>query len=194
MRAVVGLVAAGTGLAAYRAVVTGSLTLDTGVGRSTRALGPLSVRAEAPPETVFDVIAGPYLRRTPRALADKLEVLERGSDMVLAAHRTPVRFGLVATTVETVRFRRPDRVDFRLVRGPVPHLVEQFRLRPDGAGTVLEYDGELAADFWAVGRWWGRRVGRTAGTRRCGRRSSRSALRRSGGREPPVSSEPARTG
>ena len=34
--------------------------------------------------------------------------------MVLAAHRTPVRGRLVATTVETVRFTRPGRIDFRL--------------------------------------------------------------------------------
>jgi hypothetical protein len=38
--------------------------------------------------------------------------------MVLAAHFTPITFG-VATTVETVRFERPERVDFRVVRGPV---------------------------------------------------------------------------
>jgi hypothetical protein len=44
----------------------------------------------APRETVFDLIAGPYLDRTPRALADKVRVLERGSDMVLAAHFTPL--------------------------------------------------------------------------------------------------------
>jgi hypothetical protein len=33
--------------------------------------------------------------------------------MVPAAHRTPLRFRLVATTVETVRFTRHERVDFR---------------------------------------------------------------------------------
>jgi hypothetical protein len=52
----------------------------------------------APRELVFDVIAEPYLGQTPRALAGKLRVLERGSDMVLAAHFTPLggRLGLVA--------------------------------------------------------------------------------------------------
>jgi hypothetical protein len=30
----------------------------------------------APPETVFDVIAGPYLGQTPHAMADELRVLE----------------------------------------------------------------------------------------------------------------------
>jgi hypothetical protein len=48
--------------------------------------------------------------------------------MVLAAHRTQVRDGLVATTVETVVFQRPSSVRFRLMRGPVPHVIERFEL------------------------------------------------------------------
>lgn len=157
IRAFLGAAVAG-GLG-YRLVTSGQLVLDTGVGRTLRPLGPIAVTMAAPRETVFDVIAAPYLGRTPRAMADEIEVLERGSDMVLAAHRTPVGAGIVATTVETVRFDRPDAVDFRLVRGPVPHVVERFALRPDGDGTTrLEYTGELGADFWALGRWWGARV------------------------------------
>jgi hypothetical protein len=112
----------------------------------------------APREVVFDVIAEPYLGRAPRALADKLRVLERGGDMVLAAHFTPLggRLGLVAQTVETVRFTRPERVDFRLVRGPVPHVVEAFVLseQAGGAGTRLAYDGEIGADLWRAGQRW----------------------------------------
>jgi hypothetical protein len=87
-------------------------------------------------------------------------VLERGSDMVLAAHRTPISGRLVATTVETVRFTRPERVDFRLVRGPVPHVVEQFLLTEQPFGTRLEYTGELGTDLWQVGQWWGLAVAR----------------------------------
>jgi hypothetical protein len=73
-------------------------------------------------------------------------------------HHTPVGRGLVATTVETVRFSRPETVDFRLVRGPVPHVVERFTLLTEGGDTRLEYTGELGADFWAAGRWWGGKV------------------------------------
>lgn len=54
-------------------------------------------------------------------------MLERGEDMVLAAHFTDAG-GLVATTIETVRFEPPSGVHFRLARGPVPHVVEQFVL------------------------------------------------------------------
>jgi hypothetical protein len=113
----------------------------------------------ASPDAVFDLLAAPYLGRTPRALQEKLEVWVRGTDMVLAAHHTPVGKA-IATTLETVRFERPERVEFRLVRGPVPHLAESFQLRPDEGGTELTWEGELGTDFWALGRWWGERVGR----------------------------------
>ena len=152
----------GSGLAAgaYALAVRGDLTLDVGVGRRVRALGPQEVHITAPRDVVFDVIAGPYMR-TPRAMRSKLEVLERGSDMVLAAHHTPVGFGLTATTVETVRFDRPARIEFRLVRGPVPHVVEAFDLREDGAQTTLRYTGEMGTDLWALGAAWGGLVARS---------------------------------
>jgi Polyketide cyclase / dehydrase and lipid transport len=149
--------AAGSG-AGYVLLVRGGLTLDLGIGRRVRALGPLRLAIAAPPETVFDVIAAPYLGRTPRALGAELAVLERGSDMVLAAHFTPVGRGLTTTTVETVRFERPDRVSFRLVRGPVPHVLETIELRRAAAGTELEYRGDLGTDLWRLGSWWGARV------------------------------------
>ncbi|MGW3731052.1 SRPBCC family protein [Streptomyces sp. NPDC000851] len=154
-----GLVAVGAagGVAAgYLGLVTGALPLDLGVGRRIRSLGPHSVDIAAPRETVFEVIAQPYLGRATRAMREKVVVLERGGDMVLAAHYTPVAGGrLTATTVETVRFTRPERVDFRLVRGPVPAVTEVFELAEHGPGTRLEYTGELGTDLWALGRWWG---------------------------------------
>ncbi len=149
------------GVAGYRLVVSGRLTLDFGVGRRVRPLGPLTVRIAADRETTFEVIASPYLGRTPRALGGEIEVLERGSDMVLAAHRTPVARRLVATTVETVRFDRPQTVAFRLLRGPVPHVVERFSLEEESGSTRLEYTGELGTDFWWLGGLWGAVVART---------------------------------
>jgi hypothetical protein len=149
---------AGVAAAGYVGLVTGVCPLDLGIGRRIRPLGPQLVDMAAPREVVFDVIAEPYLGRAPRALADKLRVLERGSDLVLAAHFTPLggRLGLVAQTVETVRFTRPERVDFRLVRGPVPHVVEAFVLTEQGgrAGTRLAYQGEIGADLWGAGQRW----------------------------------------
>ena len=79
--------------------------------------------------------------------------------MVLAAHFTPVKCG-TTTTLETVHFERPDRIDFRLVRGPVPHLVESFLLTARAEGTELRWQGEPGTDGWALGEWWGARVAR----------------------------------
>jgi hypothetical protein len=124
-------VAAVGGLAGlgYYLVMTGKLTIDTGWGRRVRPLGPFGVQIAAPAATVFDVIAEPYLGRTPRAMSGKLQVLERGTDMALAEHYTPVHHGrLTAATLESVTFDRPHRIGFRLVRGPVPHITEEFAL------------------------------------------------------------------
>jgi Polyketide cyclase / dehydrase and lipid transport len=151
---------AGFGILLWVLVVRGSLTVDLGLGRRYRPLGPLRFSIRAPRDVVFDVVSAPYLGRTPRALRSKLEVLERGKDVVLAAHHTRA-YGLTATTVETVRFESPERVHFRLVRGPVPHVVEQFELHETAEGTVLEYTGELGTDLWVLGSWWGAAVART---------------------------------
>lgn len=143
------------GAAAYLGLVTGAVPVDLGIGRRVRPLGPLQVEIVAGREAVFAILAEPYLGRQTRAMREKLRVLERGSDMVLAAHYTPIRGRLVACTVETVRFEPPERVTFRLVRGPVPHVVEEFVLSQHGARTRLIYRGELGTDLWGVGQRWG---------------------------------------
>jgi hypothetical protein len=145
----------------YVLVAQGAVTLDLGIGRRVRPLGPLHVHIEAPRETVFAVIAGPYLGRTPRAMAAKLHVLERSTDMALAMHTTTVRAGLKAKTLEAVRFEHPERVSFRLVRGPVPYVVETFELLATDGATDLEYRGELGTDLWRAGEVWGHRVARS---------------------------------
>lgn len=146
------------GAAAYLGLLTGAIPVDLGVGRRTRSLGPLEIQIAAPREVVFDVIAAPYGERVPRAMQAKIQVLERGTDMVLAAHYTPIRGRLRATTVETVRFVRPERVHFRLVRGPVPQVEETFRLTDTGSGTTLTYRGQLGTDLWGLGQRWGELV------------------------------------
>src|SRR6516165_7633449 len=83
-----GAVAAGAGAGAiaglgYYLIVSGKLTIDTGWGRRIRPLGPFSVQIAAPAVTVFDVIAAPYLGRTPRAMAAHLRVIERGKTWCL---------------------------------------------------------------------------------------------------------------
>jgi hypothetical protein len=151
--------AAATG--AYIGVVTGRLTIDLGLGRRTRPLGPLHVDIAAPRETVFAAAAAPYADRQPRAMRKKVEILERAGQMVLATHRTPVGSGLTAVTVETVTLDPPNRMGFRLLRGPVPHVIESFAFDETADGTRLSYSGELGTDLWRLGQAWGDLVARS---------------------------------
>ncbi len=148
------------GRRAYRFYASGAVTIDSGVGRRVREFGPMTWEIAADRETVFEVIASPYLGKTPRSISDHLDVWERGSDMVLAAHSTKVKCG-VTTTVETVHFERPDRINFRLVRGPVPHVRESFVLEEAEKGSTLTWVGELGTDYGALGALWGDVVARS---------------------------------
>lgn len=155
-----GLVA-GAGAAGYVGLVTGRLSLDLEVGRRTRPLGPVVVEIDAPRDVVYEAATAPYAERRPRALEEKVQVLERAHGMVLAAHRTPVGGGLVAVTVETVTFEPPARVGFRLVRGPVSAVTETFELSETASGTRLTYTGEMGTDLGPLGQRWGDVVARS---------------------------------
>jgi hypothetical protein len=146
-------------LKAYDLLVRGALTLDVGIGRRVQPLGPVAWQIAAPRTLVFALIEAPY-RRTPRAMEHKLEVWEHGTDMVLAAHVTRVGRRQVRT-VETVRFEEPERIQFRLIRGPVPHVAEVFELTEMNGGTTLTWKGELGTDFGIVGERWGKLVARS---------------------------------
>ena len=152
MRGALGLAGLLGGL--YVLISRGDLTLDLGIGRRVRPLGPLTRAIAAPREVVFDVVAGPYLERTPKALEGKLDVWERSETMALAAHFTRSRL-FTTRTVETVRFERPERIHFRLLRGPLPHVVETFELAETDEGCELTWAGELGTDLWALGEAWG---------------------------------------
>jgi hypothetical protein len=154
----------GAGTAAYVGLVTGRISLDLGIGRRTRPLGPLVVDIAAPRDVVYDVATAPYAERRPRTMQEKVQIVERGDGMVLAAHRTPVGGGLVAVTVETVTFDPPARIGFRLVRGPVPYVAETFELTEElgtGTGTRLTYTGDLGTDLGRPGELWGDLVARS---------------------------------
>ncbi len=152
---------AGAAVGTYVGLVTGRLTVDLGVGRRVRPLGPLVVDIAAPREAVFAAAAAPYAERAPRALREKVQVLERGEGMVLAAHHTPVGQRLTAVTVEAVTMEPPVRMGFRLLRGPVPHVVETFDFAPTPDGTRLTYRGELGTDLGPAGQLWGNLVARS---------------------------------
>lgn len=147
--------------ATYLGLVTGRLSLDLGVGRRTRPLGPITVDIAAPREVVYAAAVAPYAERRPRAMAEKVHILDRSDHMVLAAHHTPVGRRLTAVTVETVTFDPPQRIGFRLVRGPVPDVTETFALEPTDTGTRLTYTGELSTDLGWIGERWGDVVSRS---------------------------------
>jgi hypothetical protein len=154
------LVAGGGVIAGYlvfRGLLSGAVSLDLGIGRTTHPLGPRSIHISAPPEVVFDVMAQPYLG-SGAGSGDGVRLLAATSEMVLAAHRIPLPDGRVAGTVETVTFTRPERIEFQLVRGPVAHAAETYRLSPREAATHVEYTGVVSADLWALGRLWSRLV------------------------------------
>ncbi|MDQ3782338.1 MAG: SRPBCC family protein [Actinomycetota bacterium] len=148
-------------MATYVGLVTGRLTLDIGIGRLTRPLGPIVVEIAAPQEIVYAAATAPYAERRPRAMVEKVRILERTDHMVLAAHHTPVGKRLTAITVETVTFDAPHRIGFRLVRGPVPLVTETFDLEPTATGTQLTYTGELGTDLGRLGELWGDLVTRS---------------------------------
>ena len=161
---VLALATAGTGAGAglYLGVVTGTLTVDLGLGRRIRPLGPIEIGILAPRQVVYDAAAAPYAARPTRAMREKVTVLERADGMVLAEHRTPIGGGLTTTTTETVAFDPPGRIGFRLLRGPVPHVSETFAFTEvDSTTTLLRYDGELGTDLWTLGERWGDLVART---------------------------------
>ena len=97
-------------------------------------------------------------------MREKVEILERAGQMVLAAHRTPGGSGLTAVTVETVTLDPPNRMGFRLLRGPVPHVIETFTFDETADGTRFSYSGELGTDLWRLGQAWGDLVARSGWT------------------------------
>jgi hypothetical protein len=127
----------------------GRLHLDLDWGRSIHRLGPITTRIAAPRELVFEMIAAPYLGRTPGGSG--IDVLVRGDDVVVAAHDTRVHF-YTARTVEAIDFDSPRRVGFRHLTGPVPYAVEEFALEDVDGETELRYEGEIGIDFFALGR------------------------------------------
>jgi hypothetical protein len=45
---------------------------------------------------------------------------------------------------------RPDRIDFRVVRGPVPHVIESFVLDAVDEGTRLTWERAVLSSLEAV--------------------------------------------
>jgi hypothetical protein len=103
------------------------------------------------------VISGPYLGKTPRALGDKLEVLERGSDLVLA-HFTDVGWGLTAPPWRPFASSAPSgsRSAWSVGRCRTCSRRSSFAMSATGPTSSTA----ASSDLWALGKWWGARVAR----------------------------------
>jgi hypothetical protein len=99
-----------------------------------RPLGPFDI-----------VIADPVPRTHPTGHGRQAQAARAGTDMVPAARRSPIRSRMAATTVETVRFERPETVDFGSC--PLLHVGERVTFNDDGGLARVEYGGELGTDF-----------------------------------------------
>jgi hypothetical protein len=75
----------------------------------------------------------------------------RPKDPARSLPRTAVGSGLTAVTVETVTLEPPNRMGFRLLRGPVPYVIETFTFDDSANGTRFTYSGELGTDLWWPG-------------------------------------------
>jgi hypothetical protein len=135
--------------AGFLLLAMGRLHLDLGWGRTIHRLGPIEMGFGAPRDLVFELISAPYLGRSPGRSG--IEVLARGADLAVAAHRTRVHF-YEARTVEVIEFDAPARIGFRHLTGPVPYAIEEFALEATADGTALRYSGEVGIDFFLLGR------------------------------------------
>jgi hypothetical protein len=92
-----------TAAAGYVLVVRGVVTLDLGLGRRVRPLGPIRLEVAASPETLFDVIAGPYLAKTPRAMRSKLQLGQLWGQLVARTWERAVQRSLDVAHAEPQR-------------------------------------------------------------------------------------------
>ncbi|MDQ6883931.1 MAG: SRPBCC family protein [Candidatus Dormibacteraeota bacterium] len=114
--------------------------------RGAVSLPSLALPIKAQPALVFQLIAA--VGQGPDAAHAR--VIERPS-----ANRAIVEFttrvaGRTVKTLEEVGFHTPDRITYRLLKGPLPAVDEEFRMEPDGDNTILRY----RATFVPHAPWW----------------------------------------
>ncbi len=105
------------------------------------ALPALDLDIDARPDLVYQLVAA--VGQGPDAAHAR--VIERPSpDCAIVEFRTKI-MGREVRTLEEVRFIPPDRITYRLLRGPLPAVNEEFMIKPSDAGTRLQYSGSYVA-------------------------------------------------
>lgn len=102
-----------------------------------RKLKHQTLLVRAPPELTYQVVAS----------AGRL-VEDRGQEKIVD-FETQVGERKVVTR-ELVRLDPPRRIEYEWLRGPLPHVVEEIEVRPEGDDSRLIYRGEYAT---ARGPW-----------------------------------------
>jgi len=101
----------------------------------------LELPINASPALVFQLIAAVGQGHD----AAHARVLERPSPERAIVEFTTTVFGRQVRTLEEVGFHAPDRITYRLIRGPLPAVDEEFLVQPSGDGSLLRYRGTISA-------------------------------------------------
>ncbi len=104
-------------------------------------LPELRLEIAAHPGLVYQIIAAAGRGQLPGHASHGARILEQPApDRALVEFTTRVLLRQVVT-VEEVRFEPSERIHYRLVKGPLPAVEEEFRLDAHEAGAVLHYSG-----------------------------------------------------
>lgn len=114
--------------------------------RGHELLPTLDLEIAARPELVYQMIAA--VGQGPDAAHARL--IERpAADRAIVEFTTRV-LGRTVRTVEEVGFHPPGRITYRLLKGPLPLVEEEFLIEPAGEKTRLRYHGT----FTPHQPWW----------------------------------------
>jgi hypothetical protein len=97
----------------------------------------LELAINAAPALVFQLVAA--VGQGPDAAHAR--VLERPSAERAIVEFTTKVLGREVRTLEEVGFHAPDRITYRLIKGPLPAVDEEFAVQARGEGSLLRYHG-----------------------------------------------------
>ena len=126
--------------------LTDSRTLRRVPRPEPEPLPALDIAIEARPGLVFQLISAVGQG----ADAAHARVVERPSPERAIVEFTTRVMGRTVRTLEEVGFHAPDLISYRLLKGPIPGVEEEFRVEPDGEWTMLRYRGT----FTVHSPWW----------------------------------------
>ncbi len=130
----------------------------------TEPIHPVRIDINAPRELVFEMAAA-VGGSLPDGPPHASELIRRDGNVLVVRFSAPAPFRFFGF-LEEVTLRAPMRIDYRVLEGPLDHVVEWLDLDEVGGVTTVTYAGEvghripLVARFIAVPayRWYMRRT------------------------------------